>query len=333
MKKWTVVIGVLLLGCMEQPNWVRNQHVGNALGTTYSIIYMEDSELDLQREIDSVFQVMNQSMSTYIPDSDISKINRGDSMVVVDAMFREVFTLSKSVYEISDGYFDPTVGVLVNAWGFGPGEQIALDSTKVDSLLEYVGFDKVNLTSNGTIRKRRPELFFDFNAIAKGYAIDRLGKLLDEKNIENYLVEVGGEVLTKGENKISKKQWTVGIDDPEVENGRQLKRIITLKDKALASSGNYRKFRVDPDTGEKYVHTINPKTGFTKNSKVLATSVITDDCATADAYATAFMAMDLEDSKAVLSFKSELEAYIIYLDEEGTTQEFMTPGFRAVVAP
>ncbi len=333
MKRWIVVIGIVLSGCVEQPAWVRNQNVGNALGTTYSIIYLADEALDLQQEIDSVFQVVNRSMSTYIPDSDISKINRGDSTVVVDAMFREVFLLSKRVYETSDGYFDPTVGVLVNAWGFGPGEQIALDSTKVDSLLQYVGFDKVQLTVEGTIRKRSPELFFDFNAIAKGYAIDRLGKLLEANAIDNYLVEVGGEVLSKGENTISEKQWTVGIDDPEAENGRQLKRIIRLKDKALASSGNYRKFRVDPDTGEKYVHTINPKTGYTKNSKVLAASVIADDCATADAYATAFMAMDLEDSKAVLAKTSGLYAYIIYLDEEGSTQEFMTPHFRKAIAP
>ncbi len=333
MKKYVVLLFILVSGCAQQPEWVRNQNVGNALGTTYSIIYLSDREMDVQQEIDSVFRVVNQSMSTYIPDSDISKINSGDSTIVVDDMFREVFSLSKVVYEASNGYFDPTVGVLVNAWGFGPGKQITLDSTKIDSLLQYVGFDKVRLTAGGKIVKRRPEIFFDFNAIAKGYAIDRLGKLLEGKNMENYLVEVGGEVLAKGENLISKKPWTVGIDDPQVENGRQLKQIITLKDGALASSGNYRKFRVDPDTGEKYVHTINPKTGYTQNSKVLATSVIAKDCATADAYATAFMAMDLEDSKAVLSKIEVLEAYIIYLDETGVTREFMTPGFTTSIAP
>ena len=332
MKHFVFVLFIVLLGsCSLEQGTVKNQTIGNALGTTYSIIYLADKEIDYQQEIDSVFAVVNQSMSTYWPDSDITKINQGDSTLVVDAMFKEVFELSRGVYEKSNGYFDPTVGTLVNAWGFGPGQQIAMDSTTVDSLLQYVGFDKVQLTNKGTISKANPAVFFDFNAVAKGYAIDRLGALLDEKGIKNYLVEVGGEVITKGENTITQKQWTVGIDDPQVEFGRQLKKIISLKDLALASSGNYRKFRIDSITGEKYVHTINPKTGFTKNSSVLAASVVAKNCATADAYATAFMAMDLEASKKILGEQKDLEAYIIYLNEAGETEEYMTEGFKELV--
>ncbi len=319
----------LLVGCIKQGPIIKNQTIGNALGTTYSIIYLSEEELDFQTEIDSVFKVVNQSMSTYIPNSDISRINRGENLTV-DWMFEEVFNLSKKINIESNGYFDPTVGTLVNAWGFGPGEQIELDSTKVDSLLQYVCLDKVQLTSDGEIKKESPEIFFDFNAVAKGYAIDRLGAMLNKKGIENYLVEVGGEVLTKGENLISEKPWTVGIDDPQVEFGRQLKKVVSLKNRALASSGNYRKFRIDSITGEKYVHTIDPKSGFTKNSKVLAASVVADNCATADAYATTFMAMDLEDSKILLKKHKELEAYIIYLGKEGETLEFMTDGFQAL---
>ena len=320
----------VFLGCGSH-TWVKNQNRGNALGTTYSIIYISDETLDYQQEIDSVFQVLNQSLSTYIPTSDISKINEGDSTIVVDNMFKEVFEISTKVHEASNGYFDPTIGVLANAWGFGPGEQIELDSLKIDSLLGYVGWDKVRLNRDNTITKQHPAIRFDFNAVAKGYAIDRLGALLDTKGIADYLVEVGGEVLAKGTNLVSGKQWTVGIDDPQVEVGRQLKLIVSLLDKAMASSGNYRKFRIDPDTGEKYVHTIDPKTGYTKNSYVLATSIVANTCAVADAFATAFMAMDLEESKKVLEDHHELEAYIIYLDENGTTREFMTPGFEALV--
>ncbi|WP_343487719.1 FAD:protein FMN transferase [Allomuricauda sp. d1] len=324
------LILIFFLGCQSDP-LVKNQNIGNALGTTYAITYIADEELDFQKEIDSVFQAVNQSMSTYITNSDISKINEGDSTVVVDKMFEEVFKLSKKVHEKTSGYFDPTVGVLVNAWGFGPGQQIVLDSTKVDSLLEFVGWKKVHLNAEGTIAKSHPAIRFDFNAVAKGYAIDRLGAMLDEKGIKNYLVEVGGEVLAKGTNLVSEKRWTVGIDDPQVVQGRKLKLAIALKDKALASSGNYRKFRVDTVTGKKYVHTIDPKTGYTKNSNVLATSVVANDCATADAYATAFMAMDLDESIKLLVKQEELSAYIIYLDTEGETQEFMTPGFEALV--
>lgn len=270
-------------------------------------------------------------MSTYIPSSDISRINSGDTTVIVDHMFKDVFELSQKVYKSTNGYFDPTVGPLVNAWGFGPGKQLTLDSTKVDSLLRYVGFDKVSLTIDNQIKKASSEIFFDFNAIAKGYAIDRLGAMLNEKGVKNYLVEVGGEVLTKGINQLSGNKWSVGIDDPQVEIGRELKSIVELENMAMASSGNYRKFRIDPETGEKYVHTIDPKTGYTKNSKILAASVIAQDCASADAYATAFMAMDLEESKKLLGNEDGLEAYIIFLDDNGAAQEFMTDGFRKMV--
>ncbi|WP_420398888.1 FAD:protein FMN transferase [Flagellimonas sp.] len=331
MKQFVVGIGILfLVGCTPK-SWVKNQAAGAALGTSYSILYISDGELDYQKEIDSVFQVLNQSMSTYIPSSDISRINEGDSTIIVDEMFQDVFKTSSAVHKASDGYFDPTVGVLANAWGFGPGEQMDLDSLKVDSLLAYVGWEKVQLNKDGTISKMHPSIRFDFNAVAKGYAIDRLGALLDAKGIENYLVEVGGEVLTKGTNVVSGKKWSVGIDDPQVEVGRQLKLIVSLENKAMASSGNYRKFRVDPITGEKYVHTINPKTGFTKNSSVLAASVVANNCAEADAYATAFMAMDLVDSKKLLETEDDLEAYIIFLDDNGETKEFMTPGFNELI--
>lgn len=322
-----VLVVFLLVSCISDP-LVKNQNVGNALGTTYSMIYISNEKIDFQKEIDSVFQVVNQSMSTYIPESDISKINNGDTDVVVDEMFQEVFKISTKVHEASHGYFDPTIGVLANAWGFGPGSQLELDSLKIDSLLHYVGWDKVKLNIDGTISKAHPEIRFDFNAVAKGYAIDRLGALLDAKGIKNYLVEVGGEVLTKGKNQISQKQWAVGIDDPQVETSRQLKQIIRLEDRAMASSGNYRKFRIDAQSGKKYVHTIDPKTGYTKASNILATSVVAKTCAEADAYATALMALDLEESIKLLEGKSDLEGYIIYLDDEGETKEFMTSGFE-----
>ena len=322
---------MLFLGCDLQKPWIRNVAAGPALGTSYSIIFLTKEPLDIQRQIDSVFRVVNQSMSTYIPNSDISKINQGDTSVKVDLMFKEVFNLSKEVNEQTNGYFDPTVGVLVDAWGFGPGEQIALDSVKIDSLLEYVGFDKVSISDEGRIIKKRPEIRFDFNAIAKGYAIDRLGSMLDQLDIDNYLIEVGGELLAKGENRQKRKRWVVGIDDPQVEEGRRLMRTIFLKDRAMASSGNYRKFRIDSISGEKFVHTIDPKSGYTKNSKVLSTSVITSTCASADALATAFMAMELEDSKILLEKADDMEAYIIFLDEKGEMREFMTEGFSELL--
>ncbi len=326
------IIIVLLFSCSpDRPEIYKNQNTGGALGTSYSLTYLSDKQLDFQKEIDSVFDAVNQSMSTYIPNSDISKINRGDSTLVVDAMFRDVFELSKEINEKTDGYFDPTVGILVDAWGFGPGEQMELDSVRIDSLLDFVGFNKVTLTDENTIGKSHPGIHFDFNAIAKGYTIDRLARLMDNKNIQDYLLEVGGEVVAKGSNTIKEKAWVVGIDDPQMGETRKLKILITLKNRALASSGNYRKFRMDTLTGKKYVHTIDPKTGFTKNANTLGVTTLADTCAKADAYATAFMAMDLEEAIKLLTSQRELEAYIVYLDEKGEPQEFMTEGFRSLI--
>ncbi|MBM1108066.1 FAD:protein FMN transferase [Aurantibacter crassamenti] len=322
-----MLLAFVITSCSSQPTLVKNQNVGGALGTSYSIIYISKGELDFQTQIDSVFAAVNQSMSTYIPTSDISKINVGDSTVVVDEMFKEVFELSKEVYQATNGFFDPTVGTLVNAWGFGPGKQIELDSAKVDSLLDYVGFEKVQLLANNTIKKQSSRIKFDFNAIAKGYSIDRLALMLDKKGIENYLVEVGGEVVAKGINSIKQKEWVIGIDDPEAES-RNPKKLIYLKDRAMASSGNYIKFRINEETGEKYVHTVNPKTGFTQNSSTLGATVFANNCATADGYATSFMAMNLSDVKIVLSKHQELDAYLVYSDENGGIKEFMTEGFR-----
>jgi thiamine biosynthesis lipoprotein len=319
----------IFLSCTH--DFVETKNTGVALGTTYSILIYDTVARDFQQEIDSVFMVINKSMSTYIPDSDISKINAGDSTVIVDKMFEEVFNLSKDINSITKGHFDPTVGVLVNAWGFGPGKQIQMDSTVIDSLLNYVGFQKVMLTSKKTIRKANPNILFDFNAIAKGYAVDRLGAFLDQKGIKNYLVEVGGELIAKGENKVKDKKFVVGIDDPLSSDRGNPAALINLYNKGLASSGNYRHFREDAETGIKYVHTIDPLTGYTKNSNVLGVTVLADNCAEADGYATAFMAMDLDESMALLSKKIGIEAYIIYVTVNGEIEEFFTEGFNTIL--
>ena len=325
------VAGLLVLACGPSGPLREQVYQGGALGTSYAIKLFGPDSTDLQPAIDSVFRVVNHSLSTYIPDSDISRINRGEESVAVDAMFREVFNASREIYDRTNGYFDPTVGILVDAWGFGPGTALEMDSTRVDSLLRYVGFDKVRLDKAGHVVREVPGIRLDFNAIAKGYAIDRLALMLDEAGIRDYLVEVGGEIRARGKNRAKEALWVVGIDDPQASQGRAIKKIISFTDRAMASSGNYRKFRVDSLTGEKFVHTIDPHTGFTRNSNILATSVLAETCMEADAYATAFMAMDLEDSRQLLSESPGLEGYIIYLDSVGETREFMTPGFKDLV--
>lgn len=337
MRDWWRSKAVLLGGliavftaCRSEPPTFY-QYTGAALGTSYSILTYGKADLDVQPQIDSVFAAVNQSMSTYIPNSDISRINNGDATVIVDTMFREVFDLSKRVHRETDGYFDPTVGLLVDAWGFGPGALQELDSTRVDSLLRYVGLDKIELNADHRVEKSNSAIRLDFNAIAKGYAIDRLAAMLNDRGMSDYLIEVGGEVITSGIHLQKEKEWTVGIDDPEVEFGRRIKLVIRLKDRAMASSGNYRKFRIDSITGEKFVHTIDPKSGFTKNSNVLSATVLAPTCAEADAYATSFMAMPLPASKELIRQRQDLDVYLIYLNGEGTLQEFRTSGFDSLV--
>ncbi len=325
-----LLAGVLACGCSPQGPLQMHNYQGGALGTSYAITVFTANQEDLAPAVDSVFTVVNRSLSTYQDDSDISRINSGDSTVVVDALFREVFEASGRIYRATNGYFDPTVGILVDAWGFGPGPALEMDSTVVDSLLRYVGFEKLQLGPDNRLRKTYPAIRLDFNAIAKGYAIDCLGRMLEARGIDHYLVEVGGEVRTRGNQPEKDRAWHVGIDDPQATEGRAIKRVVALEDVSMASSGNYRKFRVDPETGEKFVHTVDPHTGFTRNSNVLATSVIAPDCTTADGYATAFMAMDLEASKALLADSPDLEGYIVYLNEDGVTEEFATPGFEAL---
>ncbi len=325
-----VLIVILFVACNNTPS-VRYVE-GNAIGTTYHIKYYSAEDFDVQKGIDSVFYTVNKSMSTYMPQSDISKINRGDTGIVVDEMFKETFQLSKEIHQNTNGYFEPTVGNLVNAYGFGAEIlKVELDSTTIDSLLQFVGIEKINITEEGKVEKENPGVYIEFNAIGKGSAVDRIAKYLELHGADNYLVEVGGELSAKGINIEKNSPWRVGIDDPnQTEAKRTISSIITLKDRAMATSGNYRKFRVDSVTGKKYVHTINPNTGLAGKSNLLSASVLAENCALADGYATAFMAMGLEKSKETLEKLLRVDAFLIY-NENGEMKTFATKGFQKVL--
>lgn len=325
------LLGVVFMQCKRPERGIHQKDQGTALGTTYTIIYeVPNDTVSYHENILEVFDVVNASMSTYIPESDISRINKGDTTVIVDAYFKEVFSRSQEVWQQTDGVFDPTVGALVNAWGFGPGKAVEhLDSTRVDSILEFTGLDKITIGNNGRVVKSHPRVYLDFNALAKGYCVDLVGRMLEARGVENYLVEIGGEILVKGVNTVKEKPWVVAVDNPfQSEGNRTLIAKITLSDGAMATSGNYRKYRIDEATGEKYVHTIDPRTGYPFKSKVLSASVLAPTCMEADAYATAFMGMSLTDIRKTLDGMKHLEGYIISLDDEGDLQEYKTPGFK-----
>ena len=326
MKSKITVIFIVFLaifsGCnrnVEKKDFVLQ---GEVFGTTYRITYLNASK-DYQNSLDSLFLAFNQSLSTYIPTSDISKINDGDLTVEVDDFFVEVFEKSKRIHQETDGFFDPTVGNLVNAYGFGPEKgNFILSDSLINELMKDIGFEKVSLKDRN-INKENPNVYLDFNSIAKGFAIDIVARFFDSKNIDSYLIEIGGEIRTKGAKK-DQKPWAIQIVNPsntEDENGFT---ILKLADVSMATSGNYRKYRVTDD-GKKYVHTINPKTGLATESNLLSASVFTKtDCADADAYATAFMAMGFEKSKLFLEKNSDVKVILIYTDNLKNIEVFDT---------
>lgn len=302
---------------------------GYALGTSYNVqIVGATAVAQLQRDIDSLFNLMNQSMSTYLPDSDISKINRGDTTVVVDEHFQKVFRKATEVWSLSDGYFDPTVGALVNAYGFGPEKPLTpLDITKKTDLLQLTGWQKVQLLSTGSVRKKSPLIYLDFNALAKGYAVDLLGEYLATLGVKDYMVEVGGEIVAKGNSPKTGSPWKIAIDDPQQQQERKFINVRILRNQAMATSGNYRKYRVDSETGARYVHSVNPKTGDAFRTSVLSASVVAPDCMTADAWATALMILPLQKGQELIAQHKELEAYWVVADEAGGVKEYFSNGW------
>ncbi len=311
---------LFLVACKEESE--NSKVSGLVFGTSYSIIY--DSEMNYQRQFDSLFYDINRSMSTYIENSDISKINRNEH-VSVDEYFEKVFNTSKIIYKSTEGAFDPTIGAVVNAWDFGPEGKIdSLDSLKIDSLMTSVGLDKVTL-SKGEITKPK-ETYLDFNAIAKGYAVDVIAEFLEGELIKNYLVEIGGELRAKGINSEKQSTWRVGVDQPRFDGEQSILKAITLKDEAMATSGTYRKFKID-DYGNKYAHIIDTKTGYPSMTNLLSISVIAEDCMTADAYATAFKTMGIDKVKDFLKDNRELKVFLVFENDSKELETLSLNGF------
>ena len=326
-----LVVAILFISCDKTTDSYTIQ--GEAQGSTYSIKYIASEEKVTKNQIDSLLTSFDLSLSTYRPDSKISKINSGDSTVVVDDFFTETFQLSNQIYKETNGLFDPTIGVLVNAYGFGPNKKHQdLAPKQIDSLLQFVGFDKIALKSNKTISKKYKEIFIDFNAIAQGYSVDVVVNYLKSKGIENAIVEIGGELFALGKNTIENKNWVVGIDDPlQKPEERTLIAKVNLENLGMATSGNYRKVMIDKKTGKKFVHIINPKTGLAQKNNVLSATVLSKSSGLSDGYATAFMLMTLEESKLFLQKHPELFVMLLYSDSDNKMQQFTTDNFNSLI--
>ncbi len=293
---------------------------GQTMGTTYHIKYLDAASRNFQPQIDSLLKVFNQSVNHYQPDSEISWFNNNDSLQLVLPYFYPVLKRSEEIYKETDGAFDPTVAPLVNSWGFGPEGGELPDSVTVDSLLALVGFNNIRF-NNRLVWKMKPHVQLNFSAIAKGYGVDVVANYLRSNKIENLMVEIGGEVVCAGLNK-NEEAWRIGIDNP-VQEGK-LAATVALKNRALATSGNYRNYY--EKNGKRYSHTINPKTGYPVEHTLLSVSVFANDCMTADGFATAFMVLGPRKSIEILKQNKTLDAYLIYDDKNGNLTTYSTNG-------
>lgn len=310
---------------------------GSAQGTTFRISFLDTTGTDHSNSVKDLLQDIDNSVSTYVDSSTISQFNAGDTITVADEHFFYNLELSRQVHHYSGGTFEPTVMPLVRAWGFGPEGRPEADTTLVDALLPLVGLGHIHnnpqvtqvvdmANTPITVWKDTAGVQLDFNAIAQGYSVDVIFKYFQQQGIRDIMVEIGGEVRAMGQNPEG-ELWRIGIDKPEDNNAeRELAAVVPVNNKALATSGNYRKFyEVD---GQRYSHTIDPKTGRPVRHGLLSASVLADDCASADAYATAFMVLGVEGTKEVLAaFPSlGLEVYLVYA-ENGSTKTYVSLGF------
>ena len=328
MKKWQIpflvilIVGTILI-IRQQHSMPYQQCSGVIFGTTYHVTYQYDE--DLQAEVIAKLKEVDAALSMFNEQSTISKINNNQA-VEPDKMFLDVFQLAQQVSKDTHGAFDITVAPLVNLWGFG--FKHAQEPTKhaIDSLRQFVGYQKVSYDGK-TIQKQDPRIMLDCSAIAKGYGTDVVARLMDEKGVKNYLVEIGGEVVTRG---ISEKRvpWKIGVTKPTDDSlhiGNELQTVLNVTDKAMATSGNYRNFYYKG--GRKYAHTINPKTGRPVQHNILSATVLCNQCAKADAYATAFMVMGLDKAREVLERNPDLMVYFIY-DDKGQNKVWYSPSMK-----
>ena len=297
-------------------------------GTVYKIAYQHDA--DLKPEIEAELKRFDQSLSPFNDSSIISRVNRNEELVT-DSFFQTCFNRSIEISRETKGAFDITIAPLANAWGFGFKKGAFPDSLMIDSLLQITGYEKVKL-ENGKVVKQDPSVMLSCSAVAKGYSVDVIARLLDRKGIKNYMVDIGGEVVVKGKNATG-DLWRIGINKPYDDSlavKQDIQVVLNLTDLGMATSGNYRNYYYKD--GKKYAHTIDPRTGYPVQHSILSSTVIAEDCMTADALATSFMVMGLEEAEKFCKANPMIDAYFIYSGENGEFKTYYTDGMKKYIA-
>ena len=318
-----LIVGTVLI-VRQQQSLPYQQSSDFIFGTAYKIVYQHDK--DLSKEIREELMKVDYSLSPFNEKSVITAVNQNRD-VVLDTLFLDVFTKSMEISRETDGAFDITVAPLVNAWGFGFKNETRPTPRQVDSLLQIVGYKKVRLEDNKIIKQDR-RMMLDCSAIAKGYGVDVVARYLRSQGVQNFMVEIGGEVVTSGVNP-QRLPWRVGVVKPSEDSlnvNNELQTILNVTDKAMATSGNYRNFYYK--NGKRFAHTIDPKTGSPVQHSLLSATVLADECAVADAYATSFMVMGLERAKKLLERHPELMVYLIYDDGKDSLAVWFSPSLQ-----
>lgn len=321
-----VLVWVIRQSDHSLSSWEKVELTGVTMGTTYQVKYLSDNPENYQAAIDSLLEDFNQCLSTYIPDSEISLFNKGTMHRFERPYFHEMLVQSEVINKNTHRAFDPTVMPLVSAWGFGPEDHEFPGQEQVDSLLKSVGFEHL-FFDELAVCKLYPYTQLDFSAIAKGYAVDLIMGWLKQRGLENIFVEIGGEISAAGVNE-QNKPWAVYIEKP-VDSERSAQAVVSLNNTAMATSGNYRNFYIKD--GKKYAHTISPFTGYPVQHSLLSVSVFASTCSEADAYATAFMVLGLEEARNITSTQPGLEAYFIYSGTGGQLLAQATPGVKDII--
>jgi thiamine biosynthesis lipoprotein len=324
MKNYLVLVFITFFSCSELK---KTSLSGLIFGTSYNIQFYGSGNSNYSNEIVDIFKEIDMSMSTYKKTSIISRVNNNNS-VQLDDHFKNVFSFSKKIYEITGGRFDPSIGLLVNYWGFGPEKYIPDSKINPNDqftyLLSKTGFKRFEIIDNKLSRPM--DSYIDFNAIAKGYAVDEVAKFLKNKQIDNFLVEIGGEINSSGINIDKNKPWLVAIDMPRFDGDRSNYSSLELNNISLASSGTYRKFKID-SMGNRYAHIINPLTGYPTKTNILSVTVKASSCVEADAYATAIHSMNIEEIKDFFSFNNNISSLIIFENDKNEFEELILNNF------
>lgn len=318
-----LAMAMFTVGCNGKSEKIVSTFDGVGLGTTYHIVVKADSSVNLRAEIDSVFAASNASMSVFDENSLLSKINN-NQIDTLDKYILQCLTTAAMVSDQCDGAYDVTIKPLTSAYGFTGGDTVK--NPNIDSLMQFVGYKKIHIDGN-KITKESPNMQIDLNSVAKGLIVDMMAQMIESKGIEDYLVEIGGEIFCKGKNS-KNANWVVGIDTPADGNfspGESLQVALKFSGRGMATSGNYRRFYTDAD-GRKIVHTVDARTGLPAIHSLLSATVLAESCALADSYGTMLMVLGVDAAKEFLTAHPEVDAYLIYSDETGAYKTFATKG-------